>query len=356
MAEFHTLTVTDVRNTTRDAVVLTLQAPEAADFRFDPGQYLTFRRVFDGQELRRSYSLCNAADDGALQVGIKRVDGGAFSTWANTELSAGDTLEAMAPMGQFLGSAASDSAAHYLCVAAGSGITPILSIVRSLLSANARARFTLIYGNRNSSAVMFRDELADLKDLYLERLNIIHVFSEEATDIELFRGRIDADKCAALFAHWVDVSALDAAWICGPESMMHACRDALIAHGMPDTAIRIELFASAQPGRLSQPVASDANRAQGIDAEITLDGETRRVKMDSKTSLLQAALAERIDAPYACCAGVCSTCRARVVEGDVEMLSNHALQDDEVEQGFVLTCQSYVRSDRVVVNYDDAGH
>lgn len=356
MAHFHPLTVTDIQRTTRDAVVVTLIPDSPQDFVFTQGQYLTFRRDFDGQELRRSYSICAAPDDGILQVGIKHVDGGAFSSWANTDLAVGDVIEAMPPMGNFFGSADAGHA-HHLAFAAGSGITPILSILRAVLAADTTAQATLVYANRNPNTVMFREELEDLKNRYMDRLTLIHILSDDPQGIDLFRGRIDADKCAALFAHWIDLSSVTKAYICGPEPMMHVVRDSLQAHGLARDQIRFELFASQQPGRLSKPMKVTMVDDQGVAGRVIISGETRPLVIPQGTSLLDAALQDNLDAPHACKAGVCSTCKAKVVEGEVEMIANHALEDYEVEQGYVLTCQCYPVSDKKVVwDYDASGH
>lgn len=352
MPSFHDLTVTDLKKTTRDAVIVTLAPTNGGDFSFDAGQYLTFRRNFDGTELRRAYSLCAGRDDGRLQVGIKQVDGGAFSTWANTDLKVGDRLEAMRPMGHFYASPAPGSARHSVGFAAGSGITPVLSILRTELAANPAATFTLVYGNRNANTIMFREELADLKDQYMRRLNVIHVLTDGSQDIDLFHGRIDAAKCAALFRDCIDVRAISTAYICGPEGMIDAVSGALEDHGLARARIRKELFASTQPGRAKQRPKPVASHADGNKARVTLNGETRSFVMQSGTSLLEAAQSQNIDAPFACCAGVCSTCKARVLAGDVEMVANHALEDYEVEQGYVLTCQSYVKSNHVAFDYE----
>ncbi|MEP1768761.1 MAG: 2Fe-2S iron-sulfur cluster-binding protein [Sulfitobacter sp.] len=356
MAQFHTLTVTDIHKTIRDAVVVTLQPDDPAAFAFTEGQYLTFRRDFDGTELRRSYSICTGRQDGTLKVGIKRVDGGAFSTWANSDLQPGDTLEAMPPMGQFHASVQED-APHYLAFAAGSGITPILSILRTVLEREPDARFTLVYANRNPNTIMFREELEDLKNLHLGRLNVIHILTDDSQEIELFRGRIDAAKCKALFATWIDVSSISMAYICGPEQMIETLSRALNDHGLPKDKIRFELFASSQQGRAPKRAAMSTLSSKGIDARVTMGGETRSFIIPADTSLLDAVLAENPDAPYACKAGVCSTCKAKVLEGEVEMIANHALEDYEVEAGYVLTCQCYPVSDaKVVFDYDEAGH
>ncbi len=357
MARFHPLTVTDVRRETRDAVVVTLQPSEEdrAFFDFTQGQYLTFRRQFEDEELRRSYSICAGKDEGVLKVGIKRVDGGCFSTWVNENLKAGDTLEAMPPMGAFFAPIEPDLGKHYLGFAGGSGITPVLSIIKTVLAREPRSYFTLVYANRQISSIMFREELDDLKSLYLGRLSVIHVLESEAQDIDLFTGRVDGEKCAALFKGWIDVTSVATAFICGPEPMMLAIAAALREHGLRDEQIKFELFASSQPGRARRKVETTANADHGAtcEATVTLDGATRTFKFPKHGQcLLDAALQNAMDVPYACKAGVCSTCRAKVLEGEVEMEVNHALEDYEVRQGYVLTCQCYPLTDRIVVSYD----
>lgn len=356
MSRFHPLTVTDIRRDTRDAVVVTLQPAADTDFAFTQGQYLTFRRDFDGEELRRSYSICAGLDDGALRVGIKRVDGGAFSTWANEGLQVGDTVEAMPPMGRFFTTLDPASARHYLGFAGGSGITPVLSIIKTVLAREPKSRFTLVYANRQVSSIMFREELEDLKNTYLGRFSVIHVLEAEAQEIDLFTGRIDAAKMDALFANWLDAGDIDTAFICGPEPMMLAIADSLRKHGLDDSQIKFELFASSQPGRArKRAVSKDTAHAGNMTtATVTLDGTTRTFQMPKDgESLLDAALGADLDAPFACKAGVCSTCRAKVLEGEVDMVTNHALEDYEVAQGYVLTCQCFPLTDNVVVSFDE---
>ena len=357
MARFHPLTVTGIRRETRDAVVVTL-APSEEDravFDFTQGQYLTFRRKFEDEELRRSYSICAGKDEGVLMVAIKRVDGGCFSTWVNESLKPGDTLEAMPPMGAFFTALEPDVAKHYVGFAGGSGITPVLSIIKTVLAREPRSRFTLVYANRQISSIMFREELEDLKNLYLGRFSVLHILESEAQDIDLFTGRIDGEKCAALFRSWIDIRSIATAFVCGPEPMMLAIAAALREHGLRDDQIKFELFASSQPGRLRRKAEAAAGADQGAmcEATVTLDGATRSFRFPKQgQSLLDAALENAMDAPYACKAGVCSTCRARIIEGEAEMEVNHALEDYEVRQGYVLTCQSYPLTDRIVLSYD----
>ena len=351
---FHDLRVADVRKTIRDAVVVTLEPPAGADFSFLPGQYLTFRRDFGGEEIRRSYSICAGLDDGVLQVGIKRVEGGAFSTWANADLRPGDVLQAMPPMGSFHVPLDPTAARHYLGFAGGSGITPVLSILKTVLAREPGSRVTLVYANRGVNQIMFREELEDLKNRHMGRLTLVHILESDAQDIDLFTGRIDAKKLDGLFAHWIDLDSVDWTLICGPEPMMLTIANALRARGVPDDRVKFELFASAQPGRLPRRAAPTAAIEAGdrTDATVTLDGAARSFAMDRGQSVLEAALANAVDAPFACKAGVCSTCRCRVIEGEVEMAANHALEDYEVAQGYVLSCQSYPVSARLVVDYD----
>ncbi|MFK7892199.1 MAG: 1,2-phenylacetyl-CoA epoxidase subunit PaaE [Granulosicoccus sp.] len=357
MARFLPLLVSDVRRETRDAVVLTL-TPRDEDkeaFDFIQGQYLTFRRAFEGEELRRSYSICAGRHEGVLRVGIKRVEGGCFSTWANEELAVGETIEAMPPMGAFHTALSSAKARNYLFFAGGSGITPVLSLIKTTLATEPKSSLTLVYGNRSSNTIMFREELDDLKNRYMDRISIVHILDSEAQDIDLFAGRIDADKCSLLFKGCVDIASIDLAFICGPEPMMLTIAQSLREHGLDDDQIKFELFASSQPGRLSRKTISTthAGKEAVCKATITIDGTTREVAMAKNgETVLDAALGANLDAPYACKAGVCSTCRAMVLEGEVEMQKNHALEDYEVNRGYVLTCQCFPLSDTVVVSYD----
>lgn len=355
MPRFHKLTVTDVRKTIRDAVVVSLAPLNGGDFEFIQGQYLTFRRDFDGTEVRRSYSICSGTNEGVLRVGIKKVAGGAFSTWANEDLEPGMILDAMEPAGSFFKPLNPDLGRTYLGFAGGSGITPVLSILKTTLAEEPQSKFTLVYANRGVNTIMFREELEDLKNQHMDRFNVIHVLESDAQDIELFQGRVDAEKCAALFEHWIDVDQVDTAFICGPEPMMLGISAALKDHGLSDEQIKFELFASAQPGRLKRPesTAGDAaETARFVKATVTLDGATRSFDMPKDMTVLEAALGNALDAPHACKAGVCSTCKCKVLEGEVEMVANHALEDYEVKAGYILSCQSFVLTDELVVDYD----
>ena len=352
MSQFHPLLVTDIHHTIRDAVVLTLKPEDPGAFAFTQGQYLTFKQDFDGTELRRNYSICAGLDDGELKVGIKRVDGGAFSTYANTELKVGDTLHAMPPQGKFFTAIEPEVAKNYLGFAGGSGITPVLSILKPVLKREPNSTFTLVYANRAVNTIMFREELEDLKNHYMGRLTIIHIL-ESGQDMELFEGRIDQAKCDALFKHWIQINNIDTAFICGPEPMMLAIAEALKTNGLTDEQIKFELFSESQQGRLAkQEMAKRSEGQKGTEITVIIDGARRSFTMQKGQSVLEAALENGQEAPFSCKAGVCSTCMGKVLEGEVEMISNHALEDYEVERGYVLTCQSYPLSDTLTIDYD----
>ena len=357
MSKFHPLAVAKVERETRDAVALTFAVPSAlaGAFRFEAGQHLTVRAAIGGQDVRRSYSICSATQDGVLRIAVKKCAGGVFSTWANERLAAGDTLEVMPPMGHFGIPHDASRPRHYVAFAAGSGITPLLSIVKSTLAAEPAAEFTLFYGNRASGSVMFREELSALKDTYLTRFNLVHVLSREAQDIALLHGRIDREKVPALLAHWVGPAEVAAVYVCGPDGMMEAVAGALRAGGFPDAKIRIERFAASIPkhehkaGRTPEP-----GHAQ---CEVTAiqDGVARTFRLEKgKESILEAGLKAGVELPYSCKGGVCSTCRAKLIAGEADMDVNFALEDYEVARGFILTCQSHPVTDMVTVDYDQA--
>ncbi|GAB5448438.1 2Fe-2S iron-sulfur cluster-binding protein [Gymnodinialimonas sp.] len=352
MAKFIPLTVTAIHRTTSDAVSVQLVPQDGSTLPFIQGQYLTFRQVIDGVELRRAYSISAGVTDGTLEVGIKKVAGGAFSTWANDTLAVGDTIEALSPMGSFHTPLNPDAKNHYLGFAIGSGITPILSILRSTLAVEPGSRFTLIYANRTARDVMFREELEDLKNENLTRLNIIHILKNDPTGIDLFTGRVDATKLDAMFTQWIDVETADAAFICGPEPAMETIADRLAHHGMAKAAIKYELFAATQQGQLPQSHAPDESATQAT-ATIIVDGTAQEVAVDPGETILAAALRAGLDAPYACRAGVCSTCMCKVTAGEAQMITNHALEDYEVARGMVLSCQALPSTDKITVEYQD---
>jgi ring-1,2-phenylacetyl-CoA epoxidase subunit PaaE len=358
MSRFYPLTVASVARETRDAVAVTFAVPDALrdTFRYAPGQHVTLRVQVQGQDLRRSYSICAGVQDGALRIAVKKAAGGAFSTWANDGLRAGAVIDVMPPMGHFSVPLDPGAAHRYVAFAAGSGITPVLSVIKSTLAAEPRTSFTLFYANRASSTVMFRDELAALKDAHLARFSLVHVLSREAQDIPLLHGRIDAARAAALLDRWVPPGDLDAVFVCGPEGMMDAVAAALQSRGYPPARVRIERFAASIPRHAHVPRPLPAQAQPQCEVTVIQDGARRSYTLaKGEDNLLDAALRNGIELPYSCKGGVCSTCRCRVVEGEVDMDANFALEDYEVARGFVLACQSYPVTDKVVVDFDQTG-
>jgi len=358
MSKFHPLTIAAVRNETRDTIAVTFAVPPALrdSFRFQQGQHLTLRAKIGNEDVRRSYSICSAVQDGALRVAIKRTPGGLFSSWANDTLQAGQTLDVMPPMGHFNVPLDAANRKHYLAFAAGSGITPILSIIKTTLAAEPHSCFTLFYGNRASSSVIFKEELSDLKDSHLDRLKIAYVMSREQQDIELFNGRITKEKAAQFLRHWVRAEDIDIAFICGPEDMMLGVSEALQEAGMPKPNIKIELFAASIPKHAHQPrPAAGAAVHRHTEVTVIMDGNAASFTMEQdKESLLDAGLRAGLDMRYSCKGGVCSTCRCKVIEGSVDMDVNYALEDYEIARGYVLSCQSFPTTAKVVVDFDQA--
>ncbi|ANN67893.1 1,2-phenylacetyl-CoA epoxidase subunit PaaE [Bordetella bronchialis] len=353
-ASFHPLKVVDVARDTRDAVVLTFELPPAlaGDFAFRPGQYLTLRTRVAGEELRRSYSICSSPGDGALRVAIKRVDDGAFSSWANRELRPGAVLDVMPPDGEFTVAFAPGQARHYVAFAVGSGITPVYSLIKTALATEPDSRFTLFYGNRASSSVLFREALEDLKNRYMARFSLCHVMSRETQDVELFNGRLDGDKVASLLTRWLRVRDIDYVFLCGPQAMIEDVVPTLERLGVARDRIKFELFGAPRGPR--RPRAGSAAPGQALcRVTVVQDGHRRSFTIaKNRDSVLDSALAQGIELPYSCKGGVCSTCRCKVMEGEVDMDANFALEDYEVARGFVLSCQSYPVSDTLVLDFD----
>lgn len=356
MARFHSLTVSDVRREIDDAVSVAFDVPAdlADEFSFKPGQYLTLRADIDGQDVRRSYSICTAAYEGQLRVAIKRVKGGLFSNFANDALAPGATLQVMAPMGNFTTELDGTKRRRYVGFAGGSGITPVISILKSVLADEPESEFTLFYGNRSIDSIIFREELEDLKNTHMGRLRLFHILSEEARDIDLYSGVMNEAKCGELLDGVVREEKVDHFFICGPEPMMLAAKAALESRGVADERIHIELFTSPL-GKLTPQAREDAPVGDGplTDVTIVLDGKRTHFKLaQDGPSVLDAALKRGLDLPFACKGGVCCTCRAKVIEGDVKMDVNYSLEKDEMDAGFVLTCQSHPLTDTLVVDYD----
>ena len=356
MSAFHRLTIREVRREIDDAVSLQFDLPEELReaFRFSPGQHLTLRTEIDGEDVRRNYSICVAPHENELRVAVKRIGGGVFSNWANEALRPGSTIEVMAPHGSFTWNFDPAAARNYVGFAGGSGITPVLSLLKTALSVEPNSRFILLYGNRSSNTIMFLEELASLKNRFMDRLEIYHFLEEEDEEVELFNGRLDQAKIAELLSSLVDPAAIDAAFICGPGPMMDAAEAALLSAGVAKDHILIERFTV---GRMTAEQTARASAleqaAAGRMVQVTLEGRRRRLAFDpGKGSILENARAAGLPAPFACKAGVCATCRAKLVSGEVEMKANYGLSADEVAQGYVLTCQAVPMSDDVVLDYD----
>jgi len=357
-ARFHRLTVAEVRPLTDDAVEVTFDVPDelADEYTYLPGQYVAIRATLDGTELRRSYSICRPPARGSVSVAIKRDLGGRFSTWANSELKAGDTLDVMSPEGTFTSGLDALDGKHIVGIAAGSGITPLMALAHTVLARSDSARFTLVYTNRSTRDVMFLEELAELKDRYPARLALHHVLSREQRTAPLLSGRIDAEKLQRMLEVLIPPETVDEWFLCGPFELVQLARDTLGAASVPVKHVRYELFttdADRVEPRHGRPVVVERGE-KTVAIEFTLDGQSSTVEspVSANESILNAALRVRPDVPFACAGGVCGTCRARLVEGSVNMTENYALEPDELERGYVLTCQSHPKTDRVVVDYD----
>lgn len=358
MARFHSLQVADVKQETADAIMVSLRVPAElkSEFTFIHGQYLTLKLFVNNEELRRSYSICSSPlDTDEIRIAVKKVDGGRASTQLVDKLKPGMSLDVMTPMGNFHTTLDPENAKHYVAFAAGSGITPILSILKTVLRTEPKSRFTLFYGNSDTDRIIFRERLAELKTSYPDQLVVHHILTKGVDEDKLFNGRITTDKAKDLVGRFVTDALHKEFFICGPEQMMVNVSEALEKTGVPKKQIHIELFntpvstdAKKETAHATSPSASGRSRVK-----VVLDGREHEIEMDPKgDAVLDAAINAGLDVPYACKGAVCCTCKARVLEGQVEMAMNYALTDEEVADGYVLTCQTHPRSPRVVVDYD----
>ncbi len=355
--KFHKLTISAVENLTPDAVAIRFAVPQklAKEFEFLPGQYLTLRAEIDGEDLRRSYSICASPKDG-LRVGIKKVEGGRFSTFAQN-LKPGDTLAVMQPEGRFTCYVDPTAARQFLLIAAGSGITPVLSIAHTVLEEEPESRITLLYGNQMTGSIMFRTELEDLKDRFLKRFHVHHILSREAQDVALFSGRIDLPRIKIMAEKGlIHPNQADGIYLCGPTEMTLQLSDYFQTSGISSNNIHTELF--EPPGEVKPAVVDKAILEvveQGVEVEVVLDGITRQFSLtDAEDTVLQAAGKSGLELPFSCAGGMCATCRCKVVEGEANMDRNFSLDTWEVEAGFVLACQSRPKSERLVLDFDAA--
>ncbi|MGF1475700.1 MAG: 1,2-phenylacetyl-CoA epoxidase subunit PaaE [Geminicoccaceae bacterium] len=361
MPRFHPLTVKQIRRKTPDCVSVLFAVPGGLEdlFAYRQGQHLTFRRTVDGEELRRNYSICASVDDQALRIAVKRVEGGRFSPFVNEDLQVGDQIEAMPPSGRFFLEIEPDRRRRYAFFAAGSGITPVISNVKTILENEPLSDEALVYGNRDRRSIIFGEELQDLKDSYLTRFRLVHLLSRESHEVPLFEGRIDGEKVKALASTLVPLDTIDAAFICGPSTMIDEVRQTLKDKSVDPATIHYELFGPKSRHVVSRPAQRERATTDGGDAEVTviLDSTSTRFTMAKQgtgagPSVLEAARNAGADAPFACKAGVCSTCRARLVEGEVTMAQNFALEQGELDAGFILTCQSRPLTPKLTVDYD----
>jgi ring-1,2-phenylacetyl-CoA epoxidase subunit PaaE len=351
--EFHPLRVLEVSPLTDESVTVTFDVPEelARTFEYLPGSHVTMRARIDGEDVRRSYSICSNANEGKLRVGVKRLPGGVFSNWAIERLKAGDVIEVMPPVGEFTIDPDPGSAGHRVAIAAGSGITPVLSLISTTLESEPESSWTLIYGNRTANSVMFLEELEGLKDRYADRFQLLHVLSREGSDLPLLSGRIDDAKIRLVHDRLLGGREVDDWYLCGPYELVSAARATLADLGVDADRIHDELFFAGPLDQASLPPEPPPGEGS-VDLTVILDGRAVQTRMDPETSILDAALRVRSELPFSCKGGMCATCKGRIEEGEVRMDKNYALVDTELEAGYVLTCQSHPVTDRVVVRYD----
>lgn len=355
MTDFHPLRVADVRRETDEATSIAFEVPAelAEAFAYAPGQYLTLKATIDGHELRRPYSICSGLGEGELRVAVKRIPDGRFSGFANAKLKAGDTIEVMQPQGRFTVPFDAAARRHYVGFAGGSGITPFMAIIKSVLKAEPKSEFTLFYGNRTVGSIIFRDELEDLKDRYLGRLRLFHVLSDEIPEVPLFGGLMSEDKIAALLSSLIDVDSVDYFLLCGPGPMTEGARHALEKLGVPEEKVKFELFGTPPPQAGPRRPINAADAGRVADVTLILNGITTQFKLPfDGEPVLDTALANQVDLPFACKGGVCCTCKAKLLEGKVAMDVNYGLESEEIAAGYILTCQSRPLTDKLVIDFD----
>lgn len=351
--KFHTLRVKDIRRETEDAVSVAFEVPAEIkdEYDFVPGQHLTLKMIANGKEERRSYSICKAPFENELRVAVKMVKNGLFSTFVNEQLLIGDELEVMTPMGEFTTAFQANHKKSYLFFAAGSGITPIMSLIKTILRTEAESDVVLVFGNKSVAHIIFKDELEALKNKYMTRFSLVHVLSRENLGIEVQKGRINEKKCVDLFNTYLKNRAVDEVFICGPETMIHEVKDYMLKKGIDKKQIHFELFNTSNVK--IENVTKDEPKVEA-NVEIILDGDTFEIAVDSHgDSILDVAYNSGADVPFACKGGVCCTCKAKVIEGTVQMDVNYGLEEDELAAGYILTCQAHPTSEKLKISFDD---
>lgn len=355
---FHPLKVKEVKKETSDCVSVLFDVPADLqnEFSFTQGQSLTMRAVINGEEVRRTYSICSSPFEKQLKVAIKKVQGGAFSIFANDQLKQNDVLEVMPPIGRFYTTLDAGNKKNYVGFAAGSGITPLLSIIKTTLAAEPQSSFTLVYGNKTRSSIIFFEELEGLKNKYINRFNLIHILSRERTEAELNFGRISKEKCEQLFHKLLNIGTTDEFFICGPEDMIFSVKDFLESKGIVEKKIHFELFTTPGQNKSAAVSRDSLVTGAGVQSNITvkLDGRSFdfSIPLNSDTTILDAAMQQGADVPYACKGGVCCTCKAKLLEGEVKMDVHWGLEEEEIEQGYILTCQSHPVTEKVTIDFD----
>jgi ring-1,2-phenylacetyl-CoA epoxidase subunit PaaE len=356
-SSFYPLRVKNIEHQTRNSVAIEFEVPAELreTFKFEAGQYLTLRTQIGGENVRRNYSLCSSPLENKWKVGIKKVQGGLFSTWANETLQAGAVVEVMPPMGKFTPQLHTTNAKSYCAFAAGSGITPILSIIKTVLVEEPDSSFTLIYGNQSRSSIMFKEELEALKDKYLHRFSLYHILSREKTDADINYGRIDAAKCEQIFLKLLNLQSIDTFFLCGPEAMSLGVKEFLLKKGIDEKKIRLELFTTtAKTGNRKNIAQKQEDETPKSKVIIRHDGVESALELAYESdSILDAAIHEGIELPFACKGGMCCTCKAKLVKGEVDMDVHYGLEHDEMEAGYILTCQSHPKTAEVVVDFDE---
>ncbi|MCE2744193.1 MAG: phenylacetate-CoA oxygenase/reductase subunit PaaK [Fluviicola sp.] len=353
--KFHSLTISDIRKETEDTVSIAFEIPTdlRLDYTFKPGQYLTLKALIDGEDTRRSYSLCSAPHENEWRVAVKQIENGKFSTYANNQLTVGQSLEVMTPTGNFHAVIENNNSKSYVLFAAGSGVTPIFSIAKTVLNEELNSNVTLFYGNKGFNSIIFREEIEALKNAFMDRLRVVHVLSRESLGNKIQKGRIDAKKIEELYNAFLDESTVDEVFVCGPEEMIHSVKDFFHSKGVNDKNVHFELFSTST--NKSNVVKEESNQPSFASmVKVIIDGDLIEVAMQSDgESILDAATKAGGDLPFACKGGVCCTCKAKILEGSAKMDVNYALEPDEVENGYILTCQAHPTSPTLTVSFDD---